>query len=495
MFCPKCGTQMADDSVACPLCGTSMRFYTHPFSPEPPPKRNTFLGVFSFLLALYCAFSTFVVFVLFSAGSPFGQMMEKGMPGFQVGDLLTKMGLFWCGGTALLALFSLFGRNHKRGLGVGALVISLLCLALFGLRALGVGGVKKSAEPADVNDEPKEVSSEQHILDYLEETIFRDATVKRSEYDVWDIVTHADGEKEELYEYYWVNLDDDADCELMINRRSDRYLHPGETDFAYYDGYFISALDWDRDKGIVQEKRLVGHYGESIGSSSPSMRLFAENGIFRLETNVKMAKTWSEYDAIGEHPGWYTAEWYWSPFTNAVRDAVTAYGESDLIFVSMEGNQVECVGYAEDGKTEAFRETWDYYSPQVDALRKALQTDEKEMSYYVYWDGIDDLRASVKWGTKRLHRTVREARKPVEWGEGYMIRLDANGGLCNGEPVFVSHARCISVWFQPLPTRSGYTFIGWSKDEQGNEIVYGAGIPFDTEEDWTLYAVWAPNDA
>ena len=117
------------------------------------------------------------------------------------------------------------------------------------------------------------------------------------------------------------------------------------------------------------------------------------------------------------------------------------------------------------------------------------------MSYYVYWDGIDDLRASVKWGTKRLHRTVREARKPVEWGEGYMIRLDANGGLCNGEPVFVSHARCNSVWFQPLPTRSGYTFIGWSKDEQGNEIVYGAGIPFDTGEDWTLYAVWAPNDA
>lgn len=40
------------------------------------------------------------------------------------------------------------------------------------------------------------------------------------------------------------------------------------------------------------------------------------------------------------------------------------------------------------------------------------------------------------------------------------------------------------------PTRSGYTFLGWSTNKNATEVEYVAGDTFDINDDMTLYAIW-----
>jgi uncharacterized repeat protein (TIGR02543 family) len=137
---------------------------------------------------------------------------------------------------------------------------------------------------------------------------------------------------------------------------------------------------------------------------------------------------------------------------------------------------------------------WDYYSPETEALRKALprgKTLATESGYFRF----SSLRRSIREGTKRLRTAVgRETHVEIE--ELGVIRLDANGGLCEGEPVFVSHGLYNLIWFQPIPTRAGYTFKGWYTAEQGGKLVYGGDLisrVYGNEYEMqglTLYAHW-----
>lgn len=103
-----------------------------PVTKAAPAKRQSFLGVFSFVLSLYDLYSVLMMFLFFSSSGLFGRFQFGN--GMDLGALVSKSGLFFCGGTALLAFFSLLLKDRKKGLGAFALAASLVCFFVLLLR-------------------------------------------------------------------------------------------------------------------------------------------------------------------------------------------------------------------------------------------------------------------------------------------------------------------------------------------------------------------------
>lgn len=74
----------------------------------------------------------------------------------------------------------------------------------------------------------------------------------------------------------------------------------------------------------------------------------------------------------------------------------------------------------------------------------------------------------------------------------YTVSYNANGG--SGAPASQTKTQGIALTLSTAkPTRTGYTFLGWSTNKNASSAVFAAGAKFTTDADTTLYAVWKPN--
>lgn len=72
----------------------------------------------------------------------------------------------------------------------------------------------------------------------------------------------------------------------------------------------------------------------------------------------------------------------------------------------------------------------------------------------------------------------------------YTLSYNANGG--NGEPASQSGATSYTI-SNTRPTRSGYTFLGWSTNSNSTTVNYVGGNSITLSGNTTLYAVWQKN--
>ena len=74
----------------------------------------------------------------------------------------------------------------------------------------------------------------------------------------------------------------------------------------------------------------------------------------------------------------------------------------------------------------------------------------------------------------------------------YTITFDANGG--SGAPSSQTKTHDVSLTLSSTkPTRTGYTFLGWSTSKTATSATYQAGSNFSSNANTTLYAVWKAN--
>ena len=74
----------------------------------------------------------------------------------------------------------------------------------------------------------------------------------------------------------------------------------------------------------------------------------------------------------------------------------------------------------------------------------------------------------------------------------YTITYNANGGT--GAPAAQTKTHGVDLKLSMTePTRTGYTFLGWSSSSDAVGATYPAGDLFMNDGDYTLYAVWDPN--
>ena len=74
----------------------------------------------------------------------------------------------------------------------------------------------------------------------------------------------------------------------------------------------------------------------------------------------------------------------------------------------------------------------------------------------------------------------------------YTVTFNANGG--SGAPASQTKTYGVTLTLSSTkPTRTGYTFLGWSTSSTATSATYSAGGNFTTNANTTLYAVWSPN--
>ena len=85
--------------------------------------------------------------------------------------------------------------------------------------------------------------------------------------------------------------------------------------------------------------------------------------------------------------------------------------------------------------------------------------------------------------------TFRDAEtEPI----GYFVTYDANGGGQAPEKQNKRPAEALAI-SDEIPSREGYTFIGWSSDKDSESPEYEIGAEYTADEDITLYAIWRVN--
>lgn len=76
----------------------------------------------------------------------------------------------------------------------------------------------------------------------------------------------------------------------------------------------------------------------------------------------------------------------------------------------------------------------------------------------------------------------------------YTVTYDPNSGSGAPEPQTQVIGEAITL-SNTIPTRSGYSFLGWTEETEGKLAVHKAGAEWNGHENTTLYAVWKKTDA
>ena len=82
---------------------------------------------------------------------------------------------------------------------------------------------------------------------------------------------------------------------------------------------------------------------------------------------------------------------------------------------------------------------------------------------------------------------------PFKFGKVYTVSYNANGGSNAPSSQNKDYGTNLTL-SSTIPTRSGYTFLGWSTSNTATSAAYTAGGTYSTESNATLYAVWSYND-
>lgn len=112
--------------------------------------------------------------------------------------------------------------------------------------------------------------------------------------------------------------------------------------------------------------------------------------------------------------------------------------------------------------------------------------------------GVVEVYATDASGNRATSYTINgETITPGSGGGGstspteYTVSYNANGG--SGAPSSQTTSGGVVTLSTRIPTRSGYTFLGWHTQSWATTARYNAGGTYNFDSDVVLYAVWKSN--
>lgn len=193
-----------------------------------------------------------------------------------------------------------------------------------------------------------------------------------------------------------------------------------------------------------------------------------------------VSSSWAsiEYDGLRGHVLLSSLKKYYpAPSAPEVRADRDDYVWGDNVQISWTE-----AAYAEEYRLRIYRDGTQIEELEL-GLSRSYQIESAPAGAYTV-----QVTAGNKTGTSKpavLNFTVRDT---------YTVTYDARDG--SGTPEAQTQAvGDLLLLSSDVPTREGYTFLGWTKDSQGNFAQYKPGDTFIASADTTLYAVWKDDTA
>ena len=98
---------------------------------------------------------------------------------------------------------------------------------------------------------------------------------------------------------------------------------------------------------------------------------------------------------------------------------------------------------------------------------------------------------TYKFGIK-FYSSTTTGTIPFKFGKVYTVTYNANGGSGAPSSQTKDYGAALTL-SSTIPTRTGYTFLGWSTSSTATSATYSAGGTYSSESNVTLYAVWKAN--
>jgi len=130
---------------------------------------------------------------------------------------------------------------------------------------------------------------------------------------------------------------------------------------------------------------------------------------------------------------------------------------------------------------------------KVDGIILKLTTKQPSRSGYTFagWTTIKGAKVAAYLPGGNYYANKNTTLYAV-WKRNYTISYYANGG--SGAPASQKKVEGTTVTLSSKkPTRSGYTYAGWSTSKTGNSASYQPGSSYSRDASLTLYAVWKLN--
>lgn len=167
--------------------------------------------------------------------------------------------------------------------------------------------------------------------------------------------------------------------------------------------------------------------------------------------------------------------WFWSKYSisdtnNNYYYSANATSATGLVgSISLKTSVNSGSGWSTSNQVKLGQSTYKY----------ARETKAKTISYAIKLTGVDRVGATM------TH--TRSVTIPAL--ASYTVSYNANGG--SGAPDSQTKYYGVGLTISStIPTRSGYTFMGWSLNEVSESVYYTAGSTCGRNENITLYAVW-----
>lgn len=109
---------------------------------------------------------------------------------------------------------------------------------------------------------------------------------------------------------------------------------------------------------------------------------------------------------------------------------------------------------------------------------------------HIFTGWTDD--SGTKYYIGKTYTFTGDITLNANWKEQYTITYNANGGSKAPDDQIKVQGSDIQL-SSTIPTRSGYTFKGWSTSKNGT-VEYKAGATYKKDANLNLYAVWAVNE-
>ena len=219
------------------------------------------------------------------------------------------------------------------------------------------------------------------------------------------------------------------------------------------------------------------NYDANGGTNAPSAQIKVHDSALTLSSNIP---TKNGYSFVGWSTSNDSTVEYQAGATYTANSSVTLYAVWSAIDYS--------VAYNANGGTNAPSAQTKLHDT---ALTLSSTIPTKNGYSFVGWSTSND--STVEYQAGATYTANSSVTLYAVWSAiDYSVAYNANGGTNAPSAQTKVHDTALTL-SSIIPTKTGYTFKGWTIDANSNAVVYQVGDTYTNNESVTLYAVWEQN--